>query len=209
MYIYVKRLLDIVFASSILLFFAPLLLFLALVIKLDSRGPIIFRQKRFGQEGKIFTIYKFRTMKQSAPKNHPTNDLVNPQRFITRSGKIMRKLSLDELPQLVNVLRGDMSIVGPRPVILKETDLIAEREKHGANGVKPGITGWAQVNGRDELNIVEKAKKDGEYARAISFLTDLKCVALTIWTVVSRNGHIESSRSKRSQLTSPEYEAEV
>lgn len=193
MYIYVKRLLDIVFASSILLFFAPLLLFLALVIKLDSRGPIIFRQKRFGQHGNVFIIYKFRTMKQSAPKNHPTNDLVNPQRFITRSGKIMRKLSLDELPQLVNVLRGDMSIVGPRPVILKETDLIAEREKHGANGVKPGITGWAQVNGRDEIRIEEKARMDGEYAQNFGFRMDTKCVLYTFWAVASVKGHREGA----------------
>lgn len=153
----------------------------------------MFKHKRFGQNKQPFTIYKFRTMKTSAPKNIPTNSLVNAEDHITRFGRIMRKLSLDEIPQLINVIRGEMSIVGPRPVILRETDLIALRQKYKANSCKPGITGWAQVNGRDELRIAEKAKMDGEYARNLGPRMDLKCLLMTIHAVIAVKGHREGA----------------
>jgi O-antigen biosynthesis protein WbqP len=190
---YVKRSLDILFTLLILLPALPVALVVALVIKLNDRGPIFFKHERYGRHKVPFTIYKFRTMVVSAPRNSPTNSLINANSYITRPGRIIRKLSLDELPQLINVLKGDMTIVGPRPVILKEKDLIAERARYKANSCKPGITGWAQVNGRDEVRLKEKAKLDGEYARNISFLMDLKCVLMTIWAVVLIKGHKEGA----------------
>lgn len=199
---YTKRLLDLTFATITIVIASPVAAVVAIAIKTESPGPVIFRQKRYGKDQKVFTIYKFRTMYIEAPSDHPTNDLSNPKAYITKSGRIMRKLSIDELPQLINVLKGDMSIVGPRPVILKETNLIAEREKYGANACKPGITGWAQVNGRDELNAKQKAKMDGVYTEQLGFSMDLKCTVLSFWTVASRNGHRESSRSRYSRQTS-------
>lgn len=188
---YIKSPIDIVLASLILLATLPLALFVALIIKLDDKGPVIFKQQRFGQNKKIFTIYKFRTMSVDAPSNSPTNSLRNAASHITRVGKIIRKLSLDEMPQLINVIKGEMSIVGPRPVILKETSLITEREKYGANDCKPGITGWAQVNGRDEVRMKKKAKMDGEYASKLGLIIDIKCVLMTIHAVLSIKGHKE------------------
>ena len=145
---------------------------IAIWVKLDSKGTVIFKQKRVGKNLKPFMVYKFRTMTTDAPKNCPTNSLNNALLYITRSGKIMRKLSVDELPQLINVLKGEMSIIGPRPVILFETDLLSEREKYNANNCRPGITGWAQVNGRDELRTIEKAKMDGEYVNNFGIVMD-------------------------------------
>jgi O-antigen biosynthesis protein WbqP len=188
---YIKQILDSLFAIILLVLTAPLVIASALAVKLDSPGPIIFRQKRYGKNGRVFNVYKFRTMSLDAPHDSPTNSLQDPHIHITRTGRIMRKLSLDELPQLVNVLRGEMSIVGPRPVILKEASLIAERKKNGAHSLKPGITGWAQVNGRDELRMEEKARMDGEYADNIGFRIDARCIALTLWAVLSIKGHRE------------------
>lgn len=164
-----------------------------IVIMLDDGRPIMFRQKRFGRNQQPFTIYKFRTMTTDAPSDSPTRNLKNAKSHITRSGKFMRKLSLDELPQLINVLKGDMSIIGPRPVVLKEDRLIAEREKYNANSCRPGITGWAQVNGRDNVGLRQKAKMDGEYAHRLSPMIDLKCFILTIHAVLFIKGHKEGA----------------
>lgn len=190
---YIKSLLDLCFALIALIIALPFTAVIALIIKLDDGGPVLFKQKRFGQNKQPFMVYKFRTMKTTAPRNAPTNSLLNPDEHITRFGKIMRKLSLDEIPQLFNVIRGEMSIVGPRPVVLKETDLIALRQKHKANACKPGITGWAQVNGRDEVRIDEKAMMDGEYARKLGPMMDLKCILMTIHAVLSIKGHREGA----------------
>ena len=190
---YAKPFLDLCFAFAALLVALPIFVIIALLIKLEDGGPILFTHKRFGQNKQPFKIYKFRTMKTTAPRDTPTNNLLNPEEHITRFGRIMRKLSLDEIPQLINVIKGEMSIVGPRPVVLKETDLIALRQKYKANSCKPGITGWAQVNGRDEVRIAEKAKMDGEYAKKLSPLMDLKCILMTIHAVLSIKGHREGA----------------
>lgn len=188
---YGKRILDLVLASvGVIIIFVPML-FVALVIKLDSRGPVLFKQPRYGKDKKPFTVYKFRTMSTDAPADMPTNEFVHAGSYITRFGKIMRKLSIDELPQLVNVLRGEMSIVGPRPVVLTEKELIRQRAKYHANSVKPGITGWAQVNGRDELDYLQKAELDGWYVKNLSFKTDVKCIVKTFYVALSLAGHTE------------------
>lgn len=187
------------FALILLFLVAPLIVVIALVIKLEDRGPVLFTHMRFGQNKRPFKIYKFRTMKVSAPKDMPTSGLLNPEEHITRFGRIIRKLSLDEIPQLFNVIRGEMSMVGPRPVVLKETDLITLRQKYDANSCKPGITGWAQVNGRDEVPPLEKAKLDGEYARHLGLMMDLKCILLTIYTVISVKGHREGASEDLAQ----------
>jgi O-antigen biosynthesis protein WbqP len=190
---YIKRMLDALSAFIVLIILLPIGLLIALIVKLDSNGPIIFSHKRFGQNKKPFTIYKFRSMTVEAPSDSPTSSLRNAASYITRAGKIMRKLSLDELPQVINVLKGEMSIVGPRPVVLGETSLIEEREKYNANACKPGITGWAQINGRDELGIKNKAKLDGEYVRNLGFIMDMKILLMTITAVLSIKGHKEGS----------------
>lgn len=186
-----KRTLDIIIATVAIIVFAIPMIVVALWVKFDSRGPALFRQLRYGKNLVPFTVYKFRTMTVDAPSDMLTNAFKDAGSHITRSGKIMRKLSLDELPQLFNVLEGDMSIVGPRPVVLKEMNLIDLRSQVGANGVKPGITGWAQVNGRDEISDAIKSRLDGEYVRKLSFKMDLKCFLLTAWTVISIKGHKE------------------
>lgn len=199
---YIKRLLDVVFASTILILTLPISLVVVLAVKIVNDGSVIFKQERFGRNRQPFVMYKFRTMSESAPAEVPTNSFKNVHSHITKPGKIMRKLSLDELPQLVNVLKGDMSLVGPRPVILSEANLIAEREKYGANACKPGITGWAQVNGRDEMHMKKKAKMDGEYVNRLGLLMDLKCVVLTFWAVVSVKGHKEGGSEDVESLQS-------
>lgn len=194
---YGKRALDIALAGTgAVILFVPIL-FIVLVIKLDSRGPVLFRQPRYGKDKKSFIVYKFRTMLIDAPANMPTNSFVQAGSYITRSGRVMRKLSIDELPQIINVLGGDMSIVGPRPVILDETQLIELREECGANSVKPGITGWAQVNGRDELDDIIKARMDGQYVANLGLLTDIKILLQTTWVIISAAGHIEGHESKQ------------
>ena len=170
---------------------SPVFFLLILAIKLDSRGPVLFRQKRVGIHKQYFNILKFRTMRTDTPKDIPTHLLDNPEQYITRVGKFLRKTSLDELPQMINILKGDMAIVGPRPALWNQYDLIAERDKYGANDVLPGLTGWAQINGRDELPIVTKAKLDGEYVSRMSFFMDLRCIFGTIVSVLKQDGVVE------------------
>nr|WP_202399215.1 sugar transferase [Enterococcus gallinarum] len=170
---------------------SPILLILCLAIKVDSKGPIIFKQKRVGKDKSHFNIYKFRTMKVDTPKEMPTHLLENPDFFITKVGKFLRKTSLDELPQLFNILKGDMAVIGPRPALWNQYDLIDERDKYEANDIRPGLTGLAQISGRDELEIQEKAKLDGYYTEHISFGMDVKCFFGTITSVFKSDGVVE------------------
>ena len=186
-----KRLLDIVLPGCAIVVLAPLFLILALAIKVDDPGPVFFRQKRVGIHKSHFHILKFRTMKVSTPKDTPTHQLENPQQYITRVGRFLRKTSLDELPQIFQIFTGDMSIIGPRPALWNQYDLIAERDKYGANDVRPGLTGWAQINGRDELPIDVKARLDGEYVEKLSFPFDCKCFFGTITSVLKSEGVVE------------------
>ncbi|MBQ4550576.1 MAG: sugar transferase [Oscillospiraceae bacterium] len=186
-----KRFLAIVLSLLGILALGWLLVLLSIAIKLDSPGPVLFKQKRVGRGKSHFYILKFRTMRTDTPKDMPTHLLTDPQQYITRVGRFLRKTSLDELPQLFNILLGHMAIVGPRPALWNQFDLIAERDKYGANDVRPGLTGWAQINGRDELEIHEKARLDGEYVRNLSFAFDLKCFLGTIKVVLCRDGVVE------------------
>lgn len=190
-YIRVKRVIDFVISLTAIVILSPLLLLICAAIKLDSRGPVLFCQKRVGIHKTFFTIYKFRTMRIDTPKDMPTHMLGNPQSFLTRTGKFLRKTSLDELSQLFNILKGDMSIVGPRPALWNQDDLVAERERYGANDVLPGLTGWAQINGRDELEIPVKAKLDGDYIKNMSLAFDLKCFFGTFGAVAKAEGVVE------------------
>ncbi len=187
-YTYVKRAVDVFLAISGLLVLSPLFLLIALIIKLESPGPVFFQQRRVGRNKQHFQILKFRTMRTDAPKDTPTHLLQNPDAFITRSGRFLRKSSLDELPQIVNILRGDMSFIGPRPALWNQEDLIAERDRYGVNAVLPGLTGWAQVNGRDELPIPTKAFFDGEYVKNMSLGFDMKIVLRTVRSVIRSDG---------------------
>jgi O-antigen biosynthesis protein WbqP len=187
----VKRLLDFILSLlGIIVLGIPMLL-IAAAIKLDSSGPVMFKQKRFGLHKKFFNILKFRTMRTDTPKDMPTHMLSNPEAWITRTGKFLRKTSLDELPQLFNIFAGQMSVIGPRPALWNQEDLIALRDKYGANDVKPGLTGWAQINGRDELPLDVKAAFDGEYVKKQSFLFDCKCFFGTIGSVLHHDGVVE------------------
>lgn len=186
-----KRLIDMIFSALVLIIFSPIWLLLVLAIKLDSKGPILFKQQRVSIHKSYFPIYKFRTMKIDTPKDTPTHLLDNPETYITRMGKFLRKTSLDELPQILNILKGEMAIIGPRPALWNQHDLIAERDKYGANDIPPGLTGWAQINGRDELPIEVKAKLDGEYVKRKSFRFDIKCFIGTFISVVKRDGVVE------------------
>lgn len=186
-----KRLIDIILSSLGLIILSPLFLILAIAIKVDSKGPILFKQKRIGKNKSDFHILKFRTMRIDAPKDVPTHLLENPEEYITKVGRFLRKTSLDELPQLWNILVGHMSIIGPRPALWNQYDLIAERDKYGANDIRPGLTGWAQINGRDKLSIEAKAKLDGEYVQKMSFLFDAKCFFGTIISILKNDGVIE------------------
>ena len=187
----IKRILAVVLSILGILCLGWLLIGLSIAIKLDSPGPVLFRQKRVGQGKSHFHILKFRTMRIDPPKDMPTHLLTNPEQYITRVGKFLRKTSLDELPQLFNILAGHMAIIGPRPALWNQFDLIAERDRYGANDIRPGLTGWAQINGRDELPIDVKAKLDGEYVQKLSFLFDVKCFLLTIKAVVRSEGVVE------------------
>ena len=191
LYKIIKRMIDIILSFSALVVLIPICLILIIIIKLDSSGPVLFKQKRVGIHKGHFNMLKFRTMKIDAPRETPTHLLENPDQYLTRIGKFFRKVSLDELPQIWNIFIGQMSIVGPRPALWNQYDLIAERDKYGANDVLPGLTGWAQVNGRDELSIESKAKLDGEYVQNIGFLMDMKCLLLTIKKVVTSDGVVE------------------
>ena len=190
---YGKRIEDVSIALAALVILGLPMLLVAAAIRLTSKGPALFRQKRFGKDKQLFTVYKFRTMSTKAPKNMPTNSFTNADSYITPLGGVLRKLSIDELPQLLNVIKGEMSIVGPRPVIKTEKKLIDLRQKYQANSVKPGITGWAQVNGRDDLDDQRKAEMDGEYVQRLSFLTDVKIMIKTIGAVLMMSGHTEGS----------------
>jgi O-antigen biosynthesis protein WbqP len=187
----VKRILDILFSILLLAVLSPVILTIIIAIKIDSKGPIIFKQKRIGIHKSEFYMFKFRTMYTDTPKDVPTHLLENPEKWITKVGMFLRKTSLDELPQLINILKGDMSFIGPRPALWNQYDLIEEREKYGANNVPVGLTGWAQVNGRDELPIAKKAKLDGEYTKKISLWMDIKCFFKTIFSVLKSDGVIE------------------
>ena len=191
MYKTVKRILDRVLALLGLIILSPLFLLLMLAIKLDSKGPVFFKQKRVGIYKSHFFILKFRTMRIDTPKDTPTHLLSNPKQYITKMGGFLRKTSLDELPQIINILKGDMAIVGPRPALWNQYDLIAERDKYGANDILPGLTGWAQINGRDELPIDVKARLDGEYVQKMGFLMDLRCLLGTVVSVAKQEGVVE------------------
>lgn len=194
MYSILKRLGDISISLIAITLFCPVFILIAIAIKLDSEGPVIFKQKRFGIHKKTFYVFKFRTMKVESPKYVATRDLQNPEQWITRVGAFLRKTSLDELPQLCNILVGDMSIVGPRPVVVSERDVIEAREKYGVNDVLPGLTGWAQINGRDNLSTDIKAKLDGYYVKNRSLIMDIKCIVRTIPYVLKRKGIVEGSK---------------
>lgn len=191
MYRKIKRVLDTVISFLGLVFFSWVFLILIIAIKVDSKGPILFKQKRVGIHKSHFYIYKFRTMRIDTPKDVPTHLLEKPEQYITKIGRFLRKTSLDELPQIMNILKGDMAIVGPRPALWNQFDLIAERDKYGANDILPGLTGWAQINGRDELEIEEKAKLDGEYVKRMGLLFDLKCIVRTFTSVWKHEGVVE------------------
>lgn len=193
MYRITKRLFDFILSLIALILLSPLFLLIIVFIKSDSRGLIFFKQKRFGMNKSFFYILKFRTMKIETPKDTPTHLLENPEQWITRVGKFLRKTSLDELPQILNILKGEMSIVGPRPALWNQTDLIELRDNYGANDIPVGLTGWAQVNGRDELPIEIKAEYDGEYVKNMSIFFDIKCIFLTIYNVVKQKGIVEGN----------------
>lgn len=187
----IKRVIDLILSLLGLIILSPIFIILCIWIKLDSKGPILFKQKRVGIHKSYFNIYKFRTMYVDTPKDMPTHMLSDPDQYITKAGKFLRKTSLDELPQIINILKGEMSIIGPRPALWNQEDLIEERDKYKANDVRPGLTGWAQINGRDELEIEDKAKLDGDYVKHMSFLFDLKCFFGTITSVLKSDGVVE------------------
>ena len=191
---YIKRAIDFFLALFALILLSPLFLLTALIIKIDSPGPVFFKQRRIKAGKATFTMLKFRTMRTDAPKDTPTHLLADPTAYISRSGRILRKYSIDEIPQLLHIITGTMSIVGPRPALWNQDDLIAERDKYNANDPKPGITGWAQINGRDELPIPVKAKLDGEYTQNISFWFDCKCILGTFKAVAGAKGVVEGRK---------------
>lgn len=191
MYLIVKRLFDFILALIGLILLSPLFLIIIISIKLDSKGPVFFKQKRVGFNKTHFNILKFRTMRIDTPKDMPTHLLKNPEQYITKVGKFLRKTSLDELPQILNIIAGSMAIVGPRPALWNQYDLIAERDKYGANNIRPGLTGWAQINGRDTVSIEDKARYDGDYVENLGVKMDVKCFIGTIVTVLKRDGVLE------------------
>lgn len=186
-----KRIMDIVLSGLVLIPLSVVFLILAVAIKIDDPGPVFFRQKRVGIHKTYFHILKFRTMKMETPHDTPTHLLENPEQYLTRVGKVLRKFSIDELPQIAQIFTGKMSIVGPRPALWNQFDLIEERDKYGANDIRPGLTGWAQINGRDELPITVKARLDGEYLKKMSFFFDIKCMIGTVLPVFTGAGVVE------------------
>ena len=192
----IKRIIDFVLSLAGIIVLIPVWIILAVAIKIDDPGPVLFKQQRIARDNKDGTvkylyILKYRSMKTSTPKDMPTHLLKNPEQYITRVGGFLRKTSLDELPQIFNIFLGQMAIVGPRPALYNQTDLYEEREKYGANKVRPGLTGWAQINGRDELLIEDKARLDGEYVSRMSLLMDLKCFFGTFLSVLRQDGVVE------------------
>lgn len=191
MYPVIKRLLAVLISGIAIITLSPIFLVIALIVKIDSKGPVLFKQKRVGKDKVHFEIYKFRTMYIDTPSDMPTHLLKDPKAMITRVGGFLRKTSLDELPQLFNILKGEMAIVGPRPALWNQYDLIEERDKYGANTIRPGLTGWAQINGRDELEIDVKAKLDGYYVQNMNFAMDVKCFIGTFLSVLKSDGVVE------------------
>ncbi|HEL2460697.1 MULTISPECIES: sugar transferase [Streptococcus] len=199
MYPICKRILAIIISGSAIVILSPILLLIALAIKLDSRGPVLFKQKRVGKNKKHFMIYKFRSMYVDAPSDMPTHLLKDPTAMITKVGAFLRKTSLDELPQLFNIFKGEMAIVGPRPALWNQYDLIEERDKYRANDIRPGLTGWAQINGRDELEIDEKSKLDGYYVENMGLLLDIKCFFGTFISVAKSEGVVEGGTGQKGK----------
>ena len=193
----IKRAIDLILSLIGLIILAIPMLIVSLIIFIDDPGPVIFKQKRIGIRRTFFNCYKFRSMKMSTPHDVPTHMLENPEQYITRWGKFMRKMSIDELPQIFNIVKGDMAIVGPRPALWNQDDLADERDKYGANDVRPGLTGWAQINGRDELEIPVKAKLDGDYVKVLNegkfkgFVMDVRCFFETFISVLRHDGVVE------------------
>lgn len=196
---FLKRFLDIVLSLMGIIVLAIPMIVVALIIKHEDPGPALFKQKRVGQGKRYFDIFKFRSMLLSTPHDVPTHMLEDPDRYLLKCGRFLRKFSIDELPQLFNILKGDMSIIGPRPALWNQYDLIDERDRYGANDVRPGLTGWAQINGRDELEIPVKARLDGEYVEKLSFLFDCKCFFGTIGKVLRHDGVVEGHVEKRKE----------
>lgn len=194
-----KRALDFLLSLCGLLVLWPVFVIIAAAIKIDDPGPVFFSQKRVGLHKRYFQLYKFRSMKVSTP-DVPTHLLEHPEQYISRVGGFLRKTSLDELPQLLNILKGDMAVIGPRPALWNQEDLIAERDRYGANDLRPGLTGWAQINGRDELTIEEKSAYDGEYVRKISFSFDCKCFFGTIGAVLRHDGVVEGAQEPAEKM---------
>lgn len=200
-YIKIKRVVDILLSGAGLVVLSPVFLGVMLAIKLEDgwRAPVFFSQKRVGNHRTYFQLYKFRSMKLDAPHDMPTHLLRDPEQYITKVGKVLRRTSLDELPQIFNILKGDMSVIGPRPALWNQEDLLAERDKYGANDVVPGLTGWAQINGRDELEIDVKARLDGEYVEKLSFLFDVRCFFGTIFHVLRSDGVVEGGTGAKGK----------
>ena len=201
MYRVIKRIIDFMAAVCGLLFLSWLFLGIALIIKLTSKGPVFFKQERIGIHKSRIGVYKFRTMRTDAPHDIPTHLLENPEQYVTGIGRFLRKSSLDELPQLINILKGEMSVIGPRPALWNQEDLVAERDKFGANDVLPGLSGWAQINGRDELPINTKAALDGEYVKQFGLKMDIRCFFGSIFAVLKGDGVIEGSTLKPEEQT--------
>ncbi len=199
-----KRFIDILLSGIGLLVLALPMGIVAIIIRCEDPGPVVFRQKRVGMGKRHFHLYKFRSMKMDTPHDVPTHMLENPEQYILKVGGFIRKTSIDELPQLWNIFKGDMSIIGPRPALWNQDDLIAERDKYGANDVKPGLTGWAQINGRDELEIPVKAKLDGEYVEKMGFLFDCKCFFGTVASVLKSDGVVEGGTGEMKRAEEKE-----
>lgn len=195
-YLKIKRVIDFVLSGIGLILLSPVFLLLIIAIKLDSPGPVLFKQNRVGIHKQHFNILKFRTMRIDTPSDMPTHLLENPDQWITKVGKFLRKTSLDELPQIINIVKGEMSIIGPRPALWNQFDLIEARDIYGANDVPVGLTGWAQINGRDELEIDVKARLDGEYAKKIGFPMDVRCFFGTIFSVLRSEGVVEGGTGR-------------
>ena len=206
---FIKRFVDLILSAIGILCLSIPMLILVLAIKMDSPGPVLFKQKRVGIHKSHFHILKFRTMRIDTPKDTPTHLLENPDQWITKVGKFLRKTSLDELPQIFNIFLGQMSVIGPRPALWNQYDLIEERDKYGANDVLPGLTGWAQINGRDELEIPVKAKLDGEYVQKMSFLFDCKCFFGTITSVLKSDGVVEGGTGEMKKQEAQKEEETV
>lgn len=206
MYEKIKRLIDIVVSLIGLIILSPIFLILIIAIKVDSKGPVLFKQKRVGTKKTYFYILKFRTMRTDTPRDTPTHLLDNPDMYITKVGKFLRKTSLDESPQIWNIFVGEMSIIGPRPALWNQYDLIEERDKYNANDIPPGLTGWAQINGRDELSIEKKAELDGEYVKCMGLWMDIKCFFITIIRIVKSDGVVEGGVSNKETTDSSSKE---